>query len=50
LYIGVGDEFILAGLYKRRYGKSRTIPIIRVGNTAGIPEEADTNRGQWKAV
>jgi hypothetical protein len=37
--IGLGDEVFLSGLYTRHHGKTRNIPIIRIGNLAAMPEE-----------
>ncbi len=32
--IGVGDEVVVAGLFRSHYGRQRNVPIIRVGNVA----------------
>lgn len=37
--IGVGDEVFICGLFANHYGKTRNIPIVRVGNIAAMPEE-----------
>lgn len=37
--IGVGDEVFLPGLFVSHTGKTRNIPIIRVGNIAATPDE-----------
>jgi hypothetical protein len=37
--IGVGDDVFLTGLFGRHIGKSKNIPIIRIGNIAAMPEE-----------
>jgi hypothetical protein len=36
---GLGDEFFLTGLFSRRVGNDRNIPIIRVGTIAALREE-----------
>jgi hypothetical protein len=48
--IGVGDEVFLPGLFVHHIGRTRNIPIIRVGNIAAIPDEpVDTRIGQMPA-
>jgi hypothetical protein len=37
--ISLGDEVFFVGLFTKHSGKSRNIPIIRVGNIACMPEE-----------
>jgi hypothetical protein len=37
--IGVGDEVYMTGAYVIRPGELRNLPIVRVGNIAGMPEE-----------
>jgi hypothetical protein len=37
--IGLGDDVFVVGLFSRRAGKARNIPIIRVGNIVAMPEE-----------
>jgi hypothetical protein len=37
--IGLGDELFAVGLFSRRAGQARNIPIIRVGNIVAMPEE-----------
>jgi hypothetical protein len=37
--IGLGDDVFVAGLFSRRTGHARNIPIVRVGNIAALPEE-----------
>lgn len=37
--VGLGDEVFLTGLFHKFCGKSRNIPIIRVGNIAMMPDE-----------
>lgn len=44
--IGVGTEVFLTGLFRHHYGRTRNIPLVRVGNIAAIPEEqVMTSRG-----
>jgi hypothetical protein len=38
-YIGIGDDVVVAGLFTRRYGKKKNIPIVRMGNIAAMPDE-----------
>ena len=37
--IGVGDEVFMIGLFHKHYGKTKNIPIMRIGNIAAMPEE-----------
>jgi hypothetical protein len=37
--IGLGDEVFITGLFFSHFGKSKNIPIVRVGNIASMPEE-----------
>lgn len=37
--IGPGDEIFITGLFVNHFGKTRNIPIVRVGNIALMPEE-----------
>ena len=37
--IGIGDEVFITGLFVHHFGQERNIPIIRIGNIAGMPEE-----------
>jgi hypothetical protein len=37
--IGIGDEVFVSGLFNRRYGNDRNIPIIRTGNIAAMLDE-----------
>ncbi|HWN09083.1 MAG TPA: hypothetical protein VNO50_07430, partial [Pyrinomonadaceae bacterium] len=37
--VGCGDEVFVTGLLTRHYGKTRNIPIVRMGNIAGMPDE-----------
>ncbi|MDR3483944.1 MAG: hypothetical protein P4M05_03430 [Bradyrhizobium sp.] len=36
---GVGDEIIVIGLFRNHYGKTKNIPLVRVGSLAAMPEE-----------
>jgi hypothetical protein len=44
--IGIGDEVFFTGLFSRRAGEERNIPIVRVGNIAAMPEEKILS-GHW---
>jgi hypothetical protein len=37
--IGVGDEVIVAGLFRSHYGRQSNVPIVRVGNVAMLDGE-----------
>jgi hypothetical protein len=37
--IGIGDELYILGLFRRRVGDTRNIPILRSGMIAAMPEE-----------
>lgn len=37
--IDIGDETFAIGLFSKHEGKSRNIPIVRVGNISAMPEE-----------
>jgi len=37
--IGIGDELYIPGLFTRRVGQARNIPILRSGMIAAMPEE-----------
>ena len=37
--IGVGDEVVVVGLFTRRHGLARNLPIVRTGIIAAMPEE-----------
>ncbi|HLL75892.1 MAG TPA: serine protease [Pyrinomonadaceae bacterium] len=39
LEIGVGDELFIVGLFSRRYGYRRNIPIVRAGIISAMPDE-----------
>lgn len=46
--IGVGDEVIVAGLFRSHYGQQRNVPIIRVGNVAMLDgEPVKTKSGSY---
>jgi len=38
-HIGAGDEVLIAGLFSKITGKSKNIPIVRIGNLAMAPSE-----------
>jgi hypothetical protein len=38
-HIGAGDEVLITGLFTKVTGKSRNIPIVRIGNLAMAPDE-----------
>lgn len=35
----VGDEIVVIGLFRNHYGRTKNIPIVRVGSLAAIPDE-----------
>ena len=37
--IGVGDEVVVAGLFRSHYGRQRNVPIVRIGNVAMLDGE-----------
>jgi hypothetical protein len=39
LHIGLGDELVIAGLFRSHYGQHRNIPIIRIGSISMMPGE-----------
>ncbi len=41
--IGIGDELYVVGLFTKRHGKSKNIPIVRTGTIAAMPEEPIDN-------
>lgn len=47
LGIGVGDELLITGLFTRREGSKRNLPIVRTGVIAAMPHEQlrDVNTG-----
>ena len=46
LGIGIGDELFTVGLFVRRAGKQRNIPIVRTGVIAAMPSEPFTRKGK----
>ncbi|MEP0324621.1 hypothetical protein [Bauldia litoralis] len=38
-YIGLGTEVAAVGLFRSHYGKSKNVPVIRVGNISAMPTE-----------
>jgi hypothetical protein len=42
--IGPGDEVFIAGLFTERFGDSKNIPIVRIGNIAAMDEEPITTK------
>ena len=46
--IGVGDEVIVAGLFRSHYGQQRNVPIVRVGNVAMLDgDPVKTKNGSY---
>lgn len=43
--IGVGDDVVVTGLFTRRSGKAKNIPILRAGMISAMPGEALTGNG-----
>jgi hypothetical protein len=39
LKIGIGVEIFIVGLFSQHFGKSRNIPIVRIGNIAAMADE-----------
>jgi hypothetical protein len=39
LNIGIGDEVVVSGLFTRRAGRVKNLPIVRFGNIAAMPSE-----------
>ena len=37
--VGIGDEIIIAGLFRERRGEQRNVPIVRSGILAAMPDE-----------
>lgn len=37
--IGIGDEVLMVGLFTKRYGYRKNIPIVRGGIISAMPEE-----------
>jgi hypothetical protein len=42
--IGPGDEVFIAGLFTERFGDSKNIPVIRIGNIAAMDDEPITTK------
>lgn len=42
--IGPGDEVMISGLFVKRFGETKNIPIVRIGNIAAMVEETVTTR------
>ena len=36
---GVGDEIVVVGLFRNHYGRSKNVPIVRIGSLAALPDE-----------
>ena len=48
--IGIGEDLFLVGLFTRRLGEKRNIPIVRIGNIAAMREElVETKYGKMDA-
>lgn len=39
--VGIGHEVFIAGMFSRRIGNTKNIPIVRVGNIASIPSRTE---------
>jgi hypothetical protein len=39
--IGAGDEVFMVGLFNRMRGRSRNLPLVRIGNIAMIPDDGE---------
>jgi hypothetical protein len=39
LDLGLGDEVVVAGLFRSHYGVDHNVPIIRIGNVAALQDE-----------
>jgi hypothetical protein len=51
LDIGTGDEVFVTGLFLHHHGEHRNLPIVRVGNIAGLPDEKVSTRfGEIQAI
>ena len=48
LGLGLGDETVAIGLFTHHAGKERNVPILRIGNLVGLPEEPV--RSRWGDV
>ncbi len=42
--LGIGDDLFFPGLFTQRPGEERNLPIVRIGNIAGMPEESVTTQ------
>jgi hypothetical protein len=42
--VELGDEVFVSGLFRHHYGKSKNIPIVRIGNLAALNEERVVTR------
>ena len=38
-HLGIGDDLFISGLFSRRAGRKRILPIVRFGNIAAMPGE-----------
>ncbi len=48
--VGIGDEVVIPGLFVRRHGRQRNIPILRTGSIAAMPEEPlEDKQGEFDA-
>jgi hypothetical protein len=48
--LDLGDDLFMTGLFVNHFGSQRNIPIVRVGNLAGMPEEpVQTDQGPMEA-
>lgn len=45
LHIGLGDDLVIAGLFRSHYGQHRNVPIVRSGNIAMMPGEPIWTKG-----
>lgn len=46
--LGIGDAVFVAGLFTKAHGKERSIPIIRSGNVAMMPNEPITFKDRFE--
>lgn len=37
--ISVGDEVAIVGLFRSHFGKSKNVPVVRIGNISAMPDE-----------
>jgi hypothetical protein len=40
LKVGIGDDVVISGLFTKRKGREKNLPIVRFGNIAAMPSEA----------